>query len=70
MTYFDRERFEVRLVDNEKRVYRYVCSDRKYHDACIAADKGRVWLRCDFVVLDAHEGHRILYDSRKLAPVR
>ena len=63
----DRERFEIRIVDAERRVYRYLQSDRRYFDACLIADAARLeHPSVDFVVLDAHEGHRVLYDSRKL----
>lgn len=60
----DRERFEIRRVDAERRVYVFVTSDRKYVDACIIADTAISRWGGDYVVLDGHEGCRVLYDSR------
>lgn len=61
----DRERFEIRRVDEERRVYVYVSDDRKYHDACIQADHARRRTGAHYVVWDAFE-RRVLYDSRLL----
>lgn len=59
------ERYEIRIVDAVRRVYTDpITSDRKYHDACIIADTVRSRSSVDVVILDAHDGHRKMYDSR------
>lgn len=60
-----RERFEVRAVDDEARVFRYRASFRLFHDACIAADSARASGQ-EFIVWDSQEKRRV-YDSRLLA---
>lgn len=62
----EHERFHVREVDDAARRYRFVSSDRRFHDACIAADTARVEWAGHYVVTDSHRDHAIVYDSRRL----
>lgn len=59
-----RDRFEIREVIDERRVYRYVASARTYYDACLTADAALTALGGAWVVVDSRDGHRVLYDSR------
>lgn len=64
----DRERFEIRRVDHERRAYVYVSDDRRFHDACIGADLAVALYGYDVVIWDRHE-KRLVYDSRgRLSP--
>lgn len=62
------KRFEVRRVNNKRRVYSFVIAKQTYHDACLVADVLRCQSREDVVVWDSNE-KRVLYDSRKLTPL-
>lgn len=50
-----RRRFELRRVDEERRVYRFVHDLRTYSEACLYADVAVRMLGGDFVVFDAVE---------------
>jgi hypothetical protein len=58
-------RFQVRLVDVERRTYRRAAEASRYHDACLTADAARDLYGGDWIVWDRDE-ERVLYDSRKL----
>lgn len=61
-------RFDVRLVDPIRRVYRLVASFDFYTDACIAADFGVAEHDADFTVWDSDDASANaapLYDSRR-----
>ncbi len=60
------ERFHVRRVDFDRERYVLISSERKYHDACIAADAMRAEYGDHVVVTDARNGQRFVYDSRAL----
>lgn len=62
-----RERFEVRYVDETRRVYIYEegLDFRRYSDACLWADVAVQHRGGDWIVWDSVE-RRKLYDSRDL----
>lgn len=61
------ELFEIRQVDEERRVYARVAHAERYFDACLTADIARIeWPSVHFVVWDSRL-KVVLYDTRKLA---
>ncbi len=68
----DHERFRLHVVDEAARLYRFNSSERRYHDACIAADAAVSELGGEWIVIDSASGWCV-YDSRALkakAPTR
>ncbi len=60
----EHERFRLHFVDELARLYRFVSSDRRFHDVCIAADTARLERGGEWIVIDSSSG-RCVYDSRQ-----
>ncbi len=57
------ERFRILMVDEDARLYRFVSSDRSFHDACIIRDLLREWNGGHWIILDGPRG-RCVADTR------